>query len=459
VRARESVAERREVVLQGTLGNSLRALRTRPDGSPDPDWPARRAAMVDKLDLSGFPRLEVSVGVEDRFASDGLRRVEVTLGRPGPDGRRDPRTLSFRQAGTRQTYAVNLLAEGAAALARPYEYRVEVEFDPASALGPREPVVADWRAGTASELMVEPRDAYAMGEVQVGVTPLFPFRAFPAVTVQLRPLPGGEEPNPPSGRVRLDETHTEDVWRFRGRAAGSGHPPYQFRATYHRPAGGGDHVGEWTTATDPWLDVPDPMPEKIELQLFVDLPWADVAVAFVQLRYEDQANGIRYPVQTVPLTAETPFLTEVFPIAPEGPRAVDYRLTVKLRNGPLLEGSWRTTTDDRLVIDRHLVDVASVSVRFIGGSLADRGLREARVELQRRAPDGRVLASAERSIVSGQEQAPAEPFEFLVGDPPDRRVHARATFVDLAGFVTQTVWTAATADLLICNLRTRTLTA
>jgi hypothetical protein len=460
VRARESVAERREVVFQGTLGRALRQLRTRPDGSPDPNWPAVRAGMVSKLDLSGFPRLNVSVDVENRFASDGVRRVEVTLARPGPAGRRDLRTLAFRPGSAPQAYVVNLLQAGPAALERPYESQVAVEFDAASAFGPAERAVTGWRPGTASELVVEPRDAYAMGEVQVGVTPLFPFLAFPAVTVQLRPLPTADRPDPPLSRVRLDQDRPSDVWRFRGPAGGAGQPPYQFRATYHgSPGGARDHVGEWTTATDSWLDLPDPMPEKFELQIITDLPWADLSVAFLQLRYEDPANAIRYPVKVLPLSAQTAFLTEVLPIASGGLRAVDVRLTVKPRNGPLLEGGWQTITDERLVIDRRLLDVAAVRLRVIGGPLADRGLRAARVELERRGPNGQVVLAAERVIADGPEPAAPEPFEFRVGDPPDRRVFARATFVDPAGFATQTPWITTTTELLVCNLRTRTLTA
>jgi hypothetical protein len=291
------------------------------------------------------------------------------------------------------------------------------------------------------------------------VTPLFPFRAFPAVTVQLRPLPSPEQPDPLVGRVRLDETHTADVWRFRGSAGDAGQPPYQFRATYHGPAdGSGDHLGEWRTAVDSWLDLPDPMPEKFELQILVDLPWDDLAVAILQLGYDDPVHGIHYPPKALPLSAQTAFITEVLPIAPGGLRAVDVRLTVKPRTGPLLEGAWQRITDDRLVIDRRLLDVAAVRIRVIGGPMADRGLRDARVELERRAPDGHVLLAAERVVTSGHEQTPLEPFEFRVGDPPDRRVYARATFVDPAGFVVRTDWVTVTTDLLICNVRTRTLT-
>lgn len=457
LRASETVAEVQQVSPSGTLGATLRGLRVGPDGQPSPQWPALREAMVSQLSLDGFPRLDVSVGVEDRFASDGLRQVTVALVRPGGRDRAD---LSFRAAQVRQPYVVNLLGreERLDALAAPFEYQVQVDFDPTSTLGARPAAASAWRPGRTNELVVEPREAYAIGEVDVGASPTFSFPAYPAVTVELRPPDAPERVE----RVVVRPDGARHTWRFHAPEAAPGTsgiaPVYEYRATYHR-MNADAHVGEWTASTARWLDVPDPMPEKLELTMFVDLPWEDVLVAFLQLRYQDPATGISYPVEKIPLTAATPLVERVLPIAAGGSRAVDHRLTVKFRTGPLLDGSWRTTTDDRIVIDRRLVDMASVGVRLIGGPLADRRLRDVRVELERRRATGEVVARLDHVIRAGQESEPIPTLEYLLGDPPDRTVHVRGTFVDVDGFTVQTPWTASTADLVIVNARTSSITA
>ena len=81
-RMEEAVAETHQVIPQGTLGGMLNHYRVDEHGQVRPDWPARRARLLTQVNLEGFPRLEVQVGVEDRFATDGLSQVQVELERP-----------------------------------------------------------------------------------------------------------------------------------------------------------------------------------------------------------------------------------------------------------------------------------------------------------------------------------------------------------------------------------------
>ena len=451
----ESTAERREIVPQATLGGLLHPHRTTTDGAPDPGWTDVRAGLVTKVDIDGFPRLEVGVGVEDRFALDGLSEVRVHLDREAPDGTgTDARSFAFRRAQDRHDYVVNLLGEGPVDFANPYRYRVEAVFDPTGPFGPHAPVLSAWQRGRATDLVVEPRLAYTVADVDVTAAPLFSFAQFPMITVELRGVVDGA-PALGSSRVQLSADQPMARWRFRSFEPGT--PGYEYRATYHRDrAAGGDVSLGWRRTYDPWLSLPDPMPDKRPLNVFVDLPWADVRLAFLQLRYRDEANGIAFD-DHIDLDPAAPVVRREYAIADGGPRTISYRLTMLLASGALVEGSWLPTEDDRLVVDGRSVEKRLIRIEAIGGTLADHGLREAKVHLEVREPGtDHIRAQHEARIAAPEEQPPA-PFEYLLGDPPAKEVAFRGVFVSTNGFVTQSPWASTTADLLVVNLRTRTV--
>ena len=457
VRARERVAEVRELRPQGMLGGLLRRLQVDEHGAPNPQWPAIRAGMLQQVELSGFPRLEVGVDVVNRFGTDGLRSCRVQLARRLPSGEHaDEVELAFTAANAgHRDWVVNLLDDAArdAVWDTPYEYRVLADFDPSSPLRLSGVTESPWRAQRARDLLVDPREAYAVTDVTVTVAPLFSFALFGAVTVELRPA--GDPAR--TGRVVLKPDAATQVWQYA--SAGSDGAPYQWRATYHRPLeAGGDVSTEWADAVEPWLSLPDPMPEKLAVSFFVDLPWADVNAALLELRYDDEANDVHYAEETITLSADTPVLSRTYSIASGGSRALGYRLTVKMAAGGLLEGSWRQATDDRIVIDRRLVDERQVQVRAIGGPLAALKLLEVAVALEVRDPvSSAVRASTRIRVVPGQESGLVGTFSYLRGDPPVLQVFHQVTAIDANGFVRTQPWTASSADLLVLDLRTQTI--
>jgi hypothetical protein len=467
-RMNEAVAERREVLPQGTLGNLLRLSRLDEQGQVRPEWAALRSRLVTQINLDGFPRLEVQVASEDRFASDGLAEVRVELARVDTLGApAEPRKLmALRSAAEREAYVVNLLGQGHTGpdFARLYQYRLEVQFDPTSVFGPHPVVSGGWHAGQASELVVEPRTVYGVQDVQISAAPSFPFTQFPQVTAELVYEEAGSAPQ--SGRVALSAAQPSGSWRFRyflpqgGVAEGKAlqPPPYGVRLTYHRPdSAGGPLIPTAQRWSDDYFSVPDPLPVKRPLNLFVSLPWADLLTAFVQLRYRDEPSGIQFDEQ-ITLSADAPYLRRDYPIAGGGTQALSYRLTLLTTGGSLLEGSWRETLDDRLVIDRRLVERRAVRVQCVGGTLAETRLREVRVQLQRRNPQGEVREETELTFVRAAPPTPAV-WEVLLGDPPVRTVFYSAVFIDESGFVIRTPWASSEADLLVVQLKARSVSA
>lgn len=465
VRARERVAEVRELRPQGMLGGLLRRLRVDEHGAPDPAWPAIRAGMLSQVELSGFPRLEVGVDLVDRFGTDGLRSCRVQLARALPDGTHaDGEELAFTAANAgHRDWVVNLLDDAArsAVWDTPYEYRVLADFDPASPLRPVGPAESPWKPHQARDLLVDPREAYAVTDVTVNTAPLFSFELFAAITVELRPYGAGGAPDPArTARLVLKPDAPSQQWRYASAGAeGSAGAPYSWRATYHRPLeAGGDVTTEWADAAEPWLSLPDPMPEKLAVNFFVDLPWPEITAALLELRYDDEEHDVHYAEETITLTAATPVLSRTYSIASGGSRALGYRLTIKLAAGGLVEGSWREATDDRIIVDRRLVDERQVRVRAIGGPLSAQNLVEVAVALQVRDPATQaVRASTRVRVLPGQEAGFAAAFSYLVGDPPIKQVFHQVTAVDSSGFVRTQPWEASGADLLVLDLRTQTI--
>lgn len=454
----ESVAERREVVPQGTLGGMLNRDRADGSGQPKPEWLALRAQVLRQVALDGFPRLEIKVASEDRFAGDGLSEVRVELARPLPDATlADTQTFVFRNGADRQTYVVNLLGQVPANFSALYQYRQEIEFNPAGPFGPHPNVMTPWQIARAAELYVEPRDAYLVREIATSASPDFSFNQFPSITVEFRyTAEGGAAP--PTGRLSLTADQSSQTWRFR--SFGPRPLPYEYRATYHRPPdAGGDIQSPWTPAIDNWLALPDPLPAKRPVNLFINLPWSDVSVAFMDVHYQDDQHGVRFD-DHIDLTPGQRFIRKEYLIAEAGPRALSYRLTILPKAGDVIEGSWRETEDDRLVIDRRLVDRRLISVQLIGGTLAENKLSEVRVHLQVRDPqNSQVRDETQYDITTDPPSTAPVPWEYLLGDPPMRTVYYNALFVDENGFTSDVPWTATQADMLVVQLRTKTITA
>ncbi len=457
-RMAESVAERREVVPQGTLGGVLQRFRVQRDGSPDPAWAEARAKLVQKVNLDGFPRIEVAVAVEDRFASDGVSLVEVELSRVNAAGARThSHAFAFRSAAEREAFAVNLLGEADPRLQAPYEYRYTVHFDPASPFGAHPPVSGAWQSGRTAELFVEPRSAqtYSVRRVQLALTPTFSFSQFGAVTVELR---SGEGTAVQSIRLVLAEQRRQEQWSYR--SFGPGVAPYRYRVTYHRPADrGGDIQTQWAEATEEWLSIPDPLPRKRSLSIVASLPWAELLAAFVQLRYADPVHDVHYD-EHIDLAQHSPLLRRDIPIAEGGPLGLSYRLTLLMQDGGLMEGSWRETEDDRIVLDRRSVAQRVLRVRAIGGTLRDNRLAEVRVRLQAREPERDAVREEALLRIRAEESEQKFPaWEYMLGDPPLRAVHYDALFIDEQGFTDAIAWRRTESDLVVIDLRKRTATA
>jgi len=441
-----------EIVPQGTLGSMLHRHLFDEDGERKADADVLTGRLVSKVNLDGFPRLEVNVGVEDRFAEDGVSTVIVDVARAKADGNReDPTSYSFRDAATSYDYIVNLLGKERAAFPEPYHYRTEVRFDPAHDFGAHDPLQSDWLPGRTTQLVVEPRSTYALREVALSVSPVFSFQLYPAVEIEIEYEE--EDGAPQRGRVVLDRETQTAVWRYRAHTLAS--TCFTYSVTYHRPPGSGAGICSGPkTGCSEWIVIDDPLPRKRQLTLVTALPWDQVTIALVRVRYEDKEHDIEYD-EDIDITSDCLFIRRDYAIAEEGHRRIKYRLSVLLTDGRFIDGSWRETEAERIVVDRTLIDEKAVRIQCIGDSLEEAKLSAIRVHLQVRHGQ-EVRHEAERVINPGEEAADHS-WAFVKGDPPELTVHFMGEFVTRDGFVSETDWDSTQGDSLVVRPRARTI--
>ncbi len=438
IRMNETVAERREIVPQGTLGGLFRCFQFDDQGRPDPSWPAIRDSLVQKVNFQGLPRIQVIVAVEDRFLSDGVRQVEIELKRPDDSA---TQSFVFRQANERHTYIVNLLgAENPFDL--PYLYRGIVHFDADHHFGSHENITTPWTEGRASDLFVEPRLAYSVEEIQIVPPVTFQFDQFVNIVVDLT---YGDQ----TERLIFADSRPQ-MWRFRHFAVER--PSYRYTVSYLRPEGAdaADIVLPVKESTVDLLSLPHPAPDKRPLQILVNLPFDDIHVAFLELSYRDEEHGIAFEEQ-IDLSRDQLFLSRLYDIADGGSQEIRYRLTMFVGTD-LLEGEWRSTVDSRLVVELGLLENRVVTVRPIGGTLEDNRLRSVKVLLQQRRSDGTVRAEKQIDW-RGEAGILKEEWEFALGDPPIKEVYVQVTFVDSQGFANRLPWQKTEASNVIVHLQ------
>ncbi|WP_295044181.1 hypothetical protein [uncultured Paracoccus sp.] len=454
-----TTVRRRDLVFQATLGHELFARRLDPDGTERPGWPALRDRMIGGVNIASIPRREVRVGVLDRFASDGLFAVEVDLALPDPGGAGDlhPESLIFHDATDRQLYAVNLLDADPALLTRPYRYRLRCHYDPASGFGQRPAETGPWVEGRAGELIVDPRvdGPYRLRQPVIGVAPGFPFAQFPQVTVDLRRIEGAEETQ--RAMLALTPDRPEAEWTFRGHGADP--QRFEYRLQFERPMPqGGPVVLDWRAESGLRMTLPDPLPHRRRVTFFAGLPWAEVTMAFLEIRYDDAANGLRID-ERITLSADQPVIERDYAIADPAVAALSYRLTGLMPGRGFVQGDWRETTDTTIALGRDLVDMRAVRFRALGLPLSRHRLSQMEIRAEALGPDGALRHQHRITVAGDQAGTDLGTWTFPRFAPEVATLRIKADWRDENGFPNGSGWTDWTRDLVLVRVPQMTFQA
>lgn len=447
-----TTVRRRDLVFQATLGQELYTYRVDADGVERPEWPALRDRLIGGVNISSIPRREIRLGVMDRFASDGLTAVEIEIALPDPAGGPDlsPAGFIFHDAAARDVYAVNLLGAPAALLTDPCRYRLRCHYDPGSPFGQRPAETGPWVSSRASELIVDPRvdGPYRLRAPAIAVAPGFPFAQFAQVSVDLRRMEDGVETQ--RDGLALTPDAPAASWTFRGHGADP--QRFDYRLQFERPMSqGGPVVTDWRTESGLRLTLPDPLPHRRRVSVFVALPWAEVTMAFLELRYEDPANRLLID-ERVNLGADQPVVERDYAIADPAVTRLGYRLTALLPGRGFVQGDWRDTDDTTISVGRELVDMRVVRFRALGLPLAQYRLSEMRITAEALGSDGTRRHEHRISIQGDRTGTDLGAWSFPRFAPEVARLRIRVDWRDLNGFPNDTGWRDWNRDLVLLRV-------
>ncbi len=455
-----TTVRRRDLVFQSALGHELYARRVDEDGVERPGWPALRDRMIGGVNIKAIPRREVRIGAMDRFASDGLSAVEVEIALPDPAGAGPdlhPAGFIFRDGAARQLYAVNLLDAPPALLTEAYRYRLRCHFDPASPFGQRPPETGPWIEGRAAELIVDPRvdGPYRLRAPVIGLAPGFPFAQFAQVSVDLRRMEGEVEAQRDSALLSAEKPET--TWTFRGHGADP--EQFQYRLQFERPvAQGGPVVTDWRREAGLRVTLPDPLPHRRRATFFVSLPWAEVQMAFLEIRYDDPAHGLRID-ERVNLSAEAPLVERDYAIADPAVAAITYRLTALIAGRGFVQGDWRETLDTTIAVGRELVEMRAVRFRAVGLPLAQHRLSELQIRAEALGADGGLRHQHRITVPGDQSGTDLGTWTFPRFAPEVARLRIKADWRDRNGFPNGGAWTDWDRDLVLIRVPQMTFQA
>ncbi|MFI6386045.1 hypothetical protein [Nonomuraea sp. NPDC050540] len=198
---------------------------------------------------------------------------------------------------------------------------------------------------TGETAPIQPRALFAQEQIPVLTRASFPWERYPLVQVELRyddPVHGIRQHDV----VQLTQSHPSDTWeRFLvGEPAG----PVMARITY-RAADNRDRVTPLAPVTQPLIDVPDPFPSRLRVTLTPVLDWTRVERAFVDLSYEDPANGIRIGDSIELVQGQQPrqFVADRLDVTVE---RVGYRVTMLMRDGSVVKAPRSSTLRSQIFV-------------------------------------------------------------------------------------------------------------
>jgi hypothetical protein len=278
LRMNERVTMKKSIYPQGMLRNLAR-MPVDAQGHVD----LSRFMIEVTLDDDWFMRRKAKAHSLVDYDNDHVESVTVTL---DYDGHPQTVRLTKDQAeGERQWNSI--VRNGA--MVRPVDYEYSVAFRGVNTAERPGIIVSPKRTTIGDEFDISPRgeNLYFIDDIQIGAGVL-PWDRYPQIGVEVRY-------HDAANRVHIEDSFllTKDkpevTWkRFRLDASLSA---YDYRLTY-MAVNRRDIQVDWTTTNQERLIVRDPQPLRRTLQVAPAVDWRLVAMAFCELRYLDEENGV-----------------------------------------------------------------------------------------------------------------------------------------------------------------------
>lgn len=274
----ERVTVRRSIYPQAHLSGLFRLLRDA-QGAVD----LSRFVTEVTLDDDWFRRREVTAHALIDFDADQVEALNVSL---DYGGRVETVRLTKDAPSAGRSWA-SVVENGAMRRAVDYGYSVDFRGVDASERPAR---LQSPRRGTerdAFEVAPQNERLYFVDAIQIGAAG-FPWDRYPSVEVQLRYAD-------PDNGIDLDDSFLltrdkpEIVWRrFR---IDPERDSYRIRRVFHA-ADDRDRTIDWTEVDQERLTIRNPVPRSRTVQVVPAVNWTLVSMVFVEMTYQDQANGV-----------------------------------------------------------------------------------------------------------------------------------------------------------------------
>ena len=365
----ERISVRRSIYPQAHLKGLGRILR---DSQGNVDL-ARFVREVE-LDDDWFKRREVKAHALVNFANDKVDSLNTTLIYGD-----EPRTLRLTGSEASGSSHWQSIIENNK-MKREVEYEYKVNFKDVDTTERPGEIMSARKTTIGDEFDISPRaeELYFMDDIQFGADNL-PWEIYPMVEVQVRYTDQANAINL-TETFLLRQTETEVTWkRFRlDRSLDQYQIKIVYRAADHR-----DIIIDWQTTDQERYAIRNPRPRKRTVQVVPAVAWGLVSMVFVELRYQDDANGV-FEQQTLSFfnTNEdrTPKIFSVDTVDPEQ-RFVNYSAMILLSDNRQITIPPSVTSGTIILIRADMMGHRIIRVRPDNVDFAAKGIMRIEADL------------------------------------------------------------------------------
>ena len=340
----ERITIKRTIYPQGHLSGLFRVF----GAGLDPD---RLIINVD-ADDPWFKRRKVRVISRADFANDPVRSMTATM-----TYGEVTKTVLLEQ--TKQEDSVewpSVVRDGR--LIEPVALRFEVNLKPTDAGERPNTLVSDVTQVLGEVEELNPRDLFSLEAIPILTLPNFPFDRYPKVDVQLRYDDPAHQIHQ-DDIVRITKEQPNSLWnRF---LVGMPAAPILAKITY-RAADNRDRDMPFAPVTRPQVDIPDPFPRRLKVNVVPALNFNQVDRAFVDLEYSDPENELQLE-DSIEIAQNQPVRPFVVDRINSMLSRVRYRITILMKDSNLFEGPWSTTLSNRIFVRPDLKGHRAVTLR------------------------------------------------------------------------------------------------
>lgn len=425
----ERVTVRKSIYPQGHLAALFKPLR---DGALDRDRFVRQVS----LDNDWFAKRRLKVSARADFAADGLASINVRA-RYGDK----PQNQLLVPGRTEAEFEwLSVIDDGA--MRRDVEVSYEVGFGGVDGAERPLSLAAEPETCDVEHLEIVPRELYAVTPIPL-IAENFPWDRYSSVEVHLRYADEAHRIRQVD-MVRLTKDKPEGLWKlFSLDPAKTGYEQrLVFRAVDHRDVDRG-----WQPSDEAQVTVRNPFPTRRVLEIVPSLKWDEVSEAFVDLRYEDEANDVFVEES---FTFRQGDATQRFGVDLRDAerKTIYYRVSIAFKDGRFLELPESMTNERRVSVRADMKARRLVSVRP-PAAFADRRLRKVGVEMRFEDFAAGLSFANRYEFESGMARGE---FEYDIVDDARRQYEYRTVVQFANGMEQATDWQASDAPELVVRL-------